>query len=92
MPTTLISLNRKYSYILEGSVELPEWYDHKLHKYHYCRCCCKVEIYRKDQNPDVDEPIWEERIWFDEKISDVEHKLEDEGIVIMKSKKSKSLK
>jgi len=82
MPTTLISAVRRYSYMLEGSIELPEWYDPELHKYDYCSCCCHVKMFRKDQNAEIDEPIWEDRIWFDEKITDVEHHFEDEKVIV----------
>ncbi len=55
MPTTILVL-RELAYEIEGSIQLPDWYDPKLHKYNYHSC--EVQVFKNEQNIWKDEPIW----------------------------------
>ena len=76
MPTT-IRVVRELSYQIEGSIQLPEWYDPKIHKYDYHSC--EVKVFKKEQNIDDDEPIWEgDLVWEDD--DDCERDVIDEEL------------
>lgn len=72
MPT--IRIVREFAYEVEGILKLPEWFDHEIHKYHYCECCCEIKVFKKEQNHLEDDHIWVGKIEFDD-VDDVEHDL-----------------
>lgn len=82
----IISVVKKFTYFVEGSIQLPEWYDPTIHKYHYCDCCSEIKVFKKEHNPVEDDHIWKGVIEFDD-ANDVDHDFVDDRVFELKPKK-----
>jgi hypothetical protein len=83
MPTT-IRVHKEYSYVIEGLVDLPDWYDPSIHKYEFDGND-DVVVFNRDQNIMVDEPIWKCEMEFENAL-DVDHDLDDLRVKELKRK------
>ena len=70
MPTT-IRVHKQYSYVIEGLVDLPDWYDPTIHTYEFDRNG-DVVVYTRDVRCEM----WRCEMEFDD-AGDVDHDLDD---------------